>query len=159
MKIRVNMESGGGQATRSGRFSNPSVRVGTLGGASRPNPAGEPQAPAARHRRPPPPRLTTASPTMAVLLSWARQASTNADPFGGPGRGPCWVGGEGRSEKGFRGLGASPVHPLPEEQGAVPSEVSGTEGSSRGGPGAPPSVAGAVLGAGGLRGGQRGGWT
>lgn len=40
MKIRVNMESGGGQATRSGRFSNPSVRVGSLGGASRPNPAG-----------------------------------------------------------------------------------------------------------------------
>lgn len=91
---------------------------------------------------------------MAVLLSWARQASTNADPFGGPGRGPYWVGGEGRSEKGFRALGASPVHPLPEEQGAVPSEVSGTEGSSRGGPGAPPWVAGAVLGAGGLRGGQ-----
>lgn len=84
-----------------------------LGGAYRPNPAGG--APGAcgssPHPTPPPPRLTTAPPTMAVLLSWARQASTNVDPFGGPGRGPCWVGGEGRSEKGFPGSGGESSPP------------------------------------------------
>lgn len=112
------MEGGGSQATRTGRLSNPSVRGGELR-------RGVPAEP--------PPRLPTAPPTMAVLLSWARQASTNADPFGGPGRGRCWVGGAGGARGASGVWGRVQCARCPKSRGLVPPRSPAQKAAAAGG--------------------------
>lgn len=133
------MESGGSQATRTGRLSNPSVRGGELR-------RGVPAEP--------PPRLPTAPPTMAVLLSWARQASTKADPFGGPGRGRCWVGGAGGA-RGVPGSGGESSAPAARRAGGLSPRGLRHRRQQPWGAGRASAGGGAALGAGGLRGGRR----